>query len=229
MTDDDGGRGPQSIGVIIGNRVRHWRLRLGLSQQQLADRMEALHYRLSRATLSKIEMGERDLRAVNLTVSDLAALAVALDVSPSALLVDESSDVALTPRVAMKAIDFLDWLSLQSPVFEVIGDLDELGWLQPSSVTKRAAWHPDSATGLRAAKRARALERAAESEGASSGDVDASLRELVRLMLTAADLGADLPTPAFERVPALKVVYDEIMEDEAAAFYRAIEPRRQSG
>ena len=67
------GRGLQSI---VSANVRNRRLRLGLSQEQLAD-LSGFH----RTYIGSVERGER-----NITLSTLEALAAVLETTPEELL-----------------------------------------------------------------------------------------------------------------------------------------------
>jgi transcriptional regulator with XRE-family HTH domain len=64
--------------VLLGSRIRAIRLTKKISQEELADKC-GLH----RTYIGGIERGERNIGVIN-----LLALAEALGVSPSALLVD---------------------------------------------------------------------------------------------------------------------------------------------
>jgi transcriptional regulator with XRE-family HTH domain len=61
---------------LVGNNVRHWRLRLGVSQEELAFRAD-----LHRTYVSGVERGIR-----NPTVLILGRLAKALGIEPDQLL-----------------------------------------------------------------------------------------------------------------------------------------------
>ena len=68
--------------IAVGERVRSQRLRLGLSQEELAGRAH-----LHRTYIGSVERGQR-----NLSLSNLFALAEALRLRIEELLVDASSD-----------------------------------------------------------------------------------------------------------------------------------------
>lgn len=76
-----GGRSksPLTLQEFIAANVKEYRLRLGLSQEELAERCN-----YHRTYIGSIERGER-----NITIHTLEALAKALGVSPADLLSDD--------------------------------------------------------------------------------------------------------------------------------------------
>ena len=76
-------RGPASVNVAAN--VRTWRRQAGLQTQELADRTRALGWPMLPTAISKTEVGSR-----RCDVDDLAGLAVALGVSPNALLLPQA-------------------------------------------------------------------------------------------------------------------------------------------
>jgi transcriptional regulator with XRE-family HTH domain len=68
-----------SILTVIGNNVRHYRKKLGASQEELGDSAG-----LDRTYIGGIERGERNVSALN-----IAKLAKALKVKPEKLLVEK--------------------------------------------------------------------------------------------------------------------------------------------
>ncbi len=75
---DHGRQKPGSLRQIVAANVRDRRLRLGLSQEQLAD-ISGFH----RTYIGSVERCER-----NITLSTLEALAVVLETTPADLLQD---------------------------------------------------------------------------------------------------------------------------------------------
>ena len=61
---------------IIGSRVREARLRAGLSQRQLSDKMELLAVYTCRGSISRIENGQRAITDI-----EIDAISKVLDVS----------------------------------------------------------------------------------------------------------------------------------------------------
>ena len=51
---------------IIGERIREERLRVGLSQQELSDRLELLAVYVCRGSISRIETGERAITDIEI-------------------------------------------------------------------------------------------------------------------------------------------------------------------
>ena len=70
----------QGLMATVAANVKNRRLRLGLSQEELADKC-GYH----RTYIGSIERGER-----NVTVSTIEAVAVALECAPDALLRDDA-------------------------------------------------------------------------------------------------------------------------------------------
>ncbi len=68
-----------SILTVIGNNVRYFRKKLGISQEELGDAAG-----LDRTYIGGIERGERNVSALN-----IAKLAKALKVKPEKLLVEK--------------------------------------------------------------------------------------------------------------------------------------------
>jgi transcriptional regulator with XRE-family HTH domain len=85
----------------IGQQIQRLRAELGLSQQQLADRMKTLgepYAKWRQSTIYKIEHGEKPLR-----VNELFDLATALGIGPEVLLsFDVSADVLDTQIYEME-------------------------------------------------------------------------------------------------------------------------------
>jgi transcriptional regulator with XRE-family HTH domain len=67
---------PEIARKVFGENVRKRRRKLGLSQEELADRAE-----LHRTYIGSIERGER-----NVSLENIVRLAAALEVKPAALL-----------------------------------------------------------------------------------------------------------------------------------------------
>ena len=61
---------------IIGNRVKEARIRAGLSQRQLSEKMELLAVYTCRGSISRIENGQRAITDI-----EIDALSKVLDVS----------------------------------------------------------------------------------------------------------------------------------------------------
>jgi transcriptional regulator with XRE-family HTH domain len=124
---DTPGRAPTSDGPThqrVAENVRMLRQRRGLGQAELSKRLATLGTPLGVSALSKIENGTR-----RVTVDDLVALAIALDVSPNRLLLTEDVDpvpaspeirpeylVALTPSVAVDRYDAWQWAVGSDPL-----------------------------------------------------------------------------------------------------------------
>lgn len=108
MPDDERAR---AIGEVLAEKVRTYRERLGLRQEDLAERTAQLGHPLSRVTLAKIEAGGS--RADNATLDDVLVLAAALDVPPPLLFLPlgEAESIELAPGLIAHPHVVLDWLA----------------------------------------------------------------------------------------------------------------------
>lgn len=98
----------------VGQRVVALREQRGLSQRALADRLTSLGVRTHQTGVAKIETGGRKV-----TVDDLVALAVALNVSPGWLLAPPDADdelVALVGSVSAPAWAVWQWVDGAYPL-----------------------------------------------------------------------------------------------------------------
>lgn len=103
----------ETVGDGIGARVADVRTRKGWSQRQLAERLEALRHGLDRSALGRIETGDRKA-----SLDDLMAVAAALDVSPTVLLLPASDEepVAIAPALEVTAGRARTWIRGQDPL-----------------------------------------------------------------------------------------------------------------
>jgi transcriptional regulator with XRE-family HTH domain len=111
MSADDGGRGPIPLGPIGRNVIANLaslRDARKLTYKELSDRLAELGRPIPTLGLSRIERGTRRVDA-----DDLVALALALGVNPSALLlprdVERSAPIELTSKLAEQAGDAWAW------------------------------------------------------------------------------------------------------------------------
>ncbi len=105
-------RGPASDNVALN--VSMLRKKRGLSQQELSERLGELGRPMLPSALSKIESGDRGV-----DVDDLAAIAVALGVNPSRLLLPFAAweeDVLITPEVSVPAWAAWQWADGFAPL-----------------------------------------------------------------------------------------------------------------
>src|SRR5215217_3344912 len=87
------------VGQAVSENIRAVRERRGLTQQQLAARLGELGRPIQASAVAKVEAGDR-----RVDVDDLAAFAVALNVSPARLLVpdvDQDEDVRMVPDLSV--------------------------------------------------------------------------------------------------------------------------------
>lgn len=91
---------------VIADRVAKLRRESGLNQAELGDRMAALRPGWSRSTVVKLENYNREV----VSVSDLLALALALDVPPVLLIADPRA-VDEVPIAADRTVNV--WAALQ--------------------------------------------------------------------------------------------------------------------
>lgn len=113
----------------IGNRIRNRREELGLSQEELGNR---LGYK-SRSSINKIELDQR-----NLTQSKIKAIADALDTTPGYIMGWETEDIKSIPAApnihplpAMKRWKVLGGTACGQPLFK---PLEEASVLAPADI-----------------------------------------------------------------------------------------------
>lgn len=104
-----------NINELVGSRIRGLRDARGLTQVELSDAVASLGLSMSRATLIRLEKGERPA-----TVAEVVALALVLVVPPAALVspVDAGDElVDLTPGTRPSTAQRLYywWTGLQGP------------------------------------------------------------------------------------------------------------------
>ena len=101
-------------GERLSSTLRRLRRARNLSPDDLAARLDSLGRPMAAGVLGKIERGER-----RVDVDDLVALAAALDVNPSTLLLPSSSDDAptrLTPEREVPAWAAWQWMDGYAPL-----------------------------------------------------------------------------------------------------------------
>lgn len=100
-------------GDTVHENILRYRTLLNLGYADLARRLEAIGRPIPVLGLSRIERGER-----RVDVDDLMALAVALGVSPTSLLLPDtadSDDSVTATGIAGTAGDLLGWFRLHTP------------------------------------------------------------------------------------------------------------------
>jgi transcriptional regulator with XRE-family HTH domain len=107
----------EPITAVIAERVRDLRDKAGLSQEELAEKMRALGPKWKRSTVVNLETrasGSRGKGAGRdaVTVQELLALAIALDVPPVLLLADPRSteEVPVADGITLGVWEALLWL-----------------------------------------------------------------------------------------------------------------------
>ena len=130
-------------GARVAARLKQVRLERGLTLAELAAKLEGLGRPLLLSALSKIEQCQRRVDA-----DDLVALARALDVSPTLLLLppDTSADtlVQLTESDSVNASQAWQWMTLQIPVHSGIQQarssyLEQVRRIAPAELIGREA------------------------------------------------------------------------------------------
>lgn len=125
------------MGEILGQRVAYYRERAHLTQPELAARLKALGFNLSRVTIANIEAAGRPesnarnrTRANNATMVDVLALAAALDVPVPLLVVPlgQAEEVQFGTTIVDSHL-MVDWLA---------GDEALLGKPSPSQAEGRS-------------------------------------------------------------------------------------------
>jgi 8-oxo-dGTP pyrophosphatase MutT (NUDIX family)/transcriptional regulator with XRE-family HTH domain len=140
--DDDTGRGPIPLGPVGGYVIANLaalRAERRLTYKDLSDRLEQLGRPIPTLGLSRIEKGKRRVDA-----DDLVALALALGVSPAALLLPRNTDaydeIELTSSVRATARAAWEWSAGNFPL--VISGAEPLTWRQIAEfeANVRPAW-----------------------------------------------------------------------------------------
>jgi 8-oxo-dGTP pyrophosphatase MutT (NUDIX family)/transcriptional regulator with XRE-family HTH domain len=122
-SDDRAPRGPIPLGPVgryVISNLEFLRNARRLTYRELSERLSQLGRPIPTLGLSRIEKGDR-----RVDVDDLVALAVALGVNPSALLLPSGERgnprvpddvIALTPELQVKLTDAWEWADGQAPV-----------------------------------------------------------------------------------------------------------------
>jgi transcriptional regulator with XRE-family HTH domain len=100
---------------VVASRIAESRKRRGWSQDELAERLTQVGHPADRALVAKIETGVRR----NVTVTELFAFAVALDVPPVHLLapLDDDATVAVTSKITPPAKAVRRWVRGEQPMW----------------------------------------------------------------------------------------------------------------
>jgi transcriptional regulator with XRE-family HTH domain len=111
-----------TVGEVVAQRVERYRRQQQLTQQDVADRTEALGHPIGRVTVAKIENG--GTRAANVSLTDVLVLAVALDVPPPLLFLPlgDDQEVAIAPKLVAHPHIALDWLAGEEPIAVLPGN-----------------------------------------------------------------------------------------------------------
>jgi transcriptional regulator with XRE-family HTH domain len=103
---------PGTTREVYSRRLHGIRTRRGWTQQQLSAELDRIGFPMNRATIAKIETGKRPME-----VSELVALAAALDVEPAALFLPlDTKTVALTPGKTVDATTAIAWAAGDGPL-----------------------------------------------------------------------------------------------------------------
>ncbi len=120
--------GSMKINDIVSTRVRELRVACGWKQDELGKRLSELGIDRSMHYVSQIETQ----RKAKPSVGEVAALALALEVSPLALLTprSEADTIEVTPKARMEGGAFRDWMhgrmsSWRSADIELSGNDEE--------------------------------------------------------------------------------------------------------
>lgn len=101
-------------GRRVAKNIEMLREDRGLTQAQLAERVESLGRPMSRQAVSKVEQGFR-----RVDVDDLVAISIALDTTPSRVLlpgVAGQDEVELLPAVSVPSLDAWRWANGEEPL-----------------------------------------------------------------------------------------------------------------
>jgi len=99
--------------AVIAQRVRQLRARKQMTAQQLAERLRQTGVPWDRATVTKLETGRRQ----NVTITEVLALALVLDVAPTNLfIVLDNSPYKVTPARTEPADLVRAWVRGEEPL-----------------------------------------------------------------------------------------------------------------
>lgn len=132
-------------GVAVADNIKRVRAQAGLSLRELADKLADNGHPIAHSGLSKIENKTRRVDA-----DDLMAIAVALGVSPVALLLpappDPRGEVRVTGSGERRAIDVWQWVIDGKARVDSESRVDSLPWwLRVASRFALEGMHPASA------------------------------------------------------------------------------------
>jgi transcriptional regulator with XRE-family HTH domain len=130
---------------VIGDRVRKIREARGMTRDKLAATLQDMGIDWTRLTVNRLEIGRRD----NITVKELLALCLALDVAPVDLLVpahlsDRSYQVA--PKLTASAENVREWLRGEELISAHTDPEPGIPFIKPARVVDIAAfvqWMPE--------------------------------------------------------------------------------------
>lgn len=105
----------KTLRQTTAEQTRELRKRRGMTQQDLADRLNHLGAQIDRTAVAKIEAGNREL-----ALAELFAFALALDVAPVHLLVPIDSDepIRLAPNLEASPYETRAWIRGAMPLFQ---------------------------------------------------------------------------------------------------------------
>jgi transcriptional regulator with XRE-family HTH domain len=132
----------KSPSEAAAEELKRVRMRKGWNQQQLADRLYELGAPIDRATISKIETGDR-----RITLDEVFWFSYALGVTPTALILPRpfGSRVAVTPTTSLETWQAVDWFrgSYVAPGPE--NESDEIFFQEERIEADAVAWqrHPE--------------------------------------------------------------------------------------
>lgn len=119
---------PLTATAVIAERMRELRTRRRWSAQRLAEEMTKVGVEWNRGVVTKLENNRRE----SVSVTELMALALVLDVPPLAILLPrEDADIQITPQRAVTAKKVGEWLIGPHPL--------------PASTDSEFVEHPDTA------------------------------------------------------------------------------------
>lgn len=100
---------------VVRERIRELRRQRGFTQQDLADALARLGLLTDRATVARIEIGQR-----RLTLNEAFAAAQALGVAPVHLFVptDSNEPINIGPNMEASPAEMRAWIRGQRPMFQ---------------------------------------------------------------------------------------------------------------
>lgn len=161
-----------SVTDVIAERVRDLRREKSLTAEQLAERMRGVGVKWDRMTVTKVETKRRQ----NIAVTELFALAQALDVPPMTLLTPEKGRVQVGSDASLDAVGLVSWMDGTRGT----SGLSTMWFRREAERLRRYRLVAESITAAKAANFVANQARGTDDEKAAGERRDARLQDLAR-------------------------------------------------